>query len=87
MSATRDGRASRLHRALLREHGYCNDPGPVFAAAAAQAVRCAAGEHDEAVAKRNHVTYLGMGVRVEPGTRYCRFCRTILPSREGGDLK
>ncbi len=73
-----DGSASKVHRALIRQHGYHNDPGPLLAAAAAIAARCAAGEHDETVAEPRRVTYLGMGVRVEPGTRYCCRCKKIL---------
>ena len=54
------------------------DAEAILLAAASQAVLCARGEHDEATAQPNHVTHLGMGVRVEPGTRYCRYCKTIL---------
>lgn len=50
----------------------------ILLAAASQGARCARGEHDEATAQPNHVTSLGVGVRVEPGTRYCRYCKTIL---------
>ncbi len=47
-------------------------------ALAAQGERCAKGEHDETVAEPNRVTWLAFGRRVEPGTRYCRFCSVIL---------
>lgn len=50
----------------------------ILLVAASQATRCARGEHDEATAQPNHVTSLGMGVRVQPGTVYCRYCKTIL---------
>jgi len=62
------------------------DPAAELFAVANQQARCARGEHDEAVAKKGYVTYLGYGKRIEPGTRYCRFCKVILadgePARE-----
>jgi hypothetical protein len=73
-----DGTASGILRGLLRQHGYNNNPGALLAAAALLAARCAEGDHSETVAEERRVTYLGMGVRVEPGTRYCRYCKTIL---------
>jgi hypothetical protein len=73
-----DGSASRVHRALIKQHGYCNDAGPVLAAAATLAARCANGDHNETVAQSGRVTYLAFGKRVEPGTRYCRYCSVIL---------
>lgn len=73
-----DGSASRALRSLLQDHGYRNDPRPELAAAAEQDAKCARGEHLEAVAEPRRVTYIGFGVRVEPGTRYCRRCKKIL---------
>lgn len=51
----------------------------VIAAAAAQDARCAAGEHDEAIAKKGYVTYI-RGRQVKSGTRYCYRCKVILPA-------
>lgn len=75
-----DGSASRIHRSLIRQHGYCNDPSPLLAAAAAIRERCEQGEHTPVVAEARRVTYIGYGRRVEPGTRYCCYCKTILES-------
>jgi len=49
-----------------------------IAAAAAQRERCAAGQHAETTAERNRVTHLPGAGRVEPGTRYCMYCYTVL---------
>jgi hypothetical protein len=73
-----DGSASRVLRGLLREHGYNSNPGPLLATAAAQDARCAQGQHDETTAREGYVTHIGLGRRVEPGTRYCRYCKAIL---------
>ncbi len=80
-----DGSASRIHRALVREYGYTtrSAAAAVIAAAEDQAARCARGEHDEAVAEKGRVTYLAYGKRIEPGTRYCRFCSVILADDKG----
>jgi len=79
-----DGSASRIHRALVKEYGYTTRgaAATVIAVAQDQADRCACGEHDEAVAEKGHVTWLAFGKRVEPGTRYCRYCSAILPGSE-----
>lgn len=50
--------------------------------AANQRARCERGEHDATVAEKGRVTYLAHGKRVEPGTRYCRFCSVILADQE-----
>ena len=44
--------------------------------------RCAAGDHAVRIADPGQVTYLAYGKRIEPGTRYCGWCSTILPSEE-----
>jgi hypothetical protein len=51
----------------------------LLATAAAQSERCERGEHDEAIAEKGRVTYLGRGRRIKPGTRYCQRCSAILP--------
>ena len=67
-----------------RRVGARLDPaGALIAAAAAQSARCEDGEHDEAIAEKGRVTYLGYGQRIEPGTRYCRRCQEILPKGDG----
>lgn len=74
-----DGSASRTLRGLLRQHGY-NDGsslGPLLERYEAQREACWRGEHDEATAQPRYVTYV-RGRQVKPGTRYCRFCSTIL---------
>jgi len=75
-----DGSASRIRRALAREHGHTTRATAAAATTAAQsqAAGCARSEHDEAVAEKGRVTYLAFGRRVEPGTRYCRYCSVIL---------
>ena len=57
----------------------------VIAAAAAQSALCAQGQHDEAVAEKGRVTYLGYGERIEPGTRYCWRCQAILTGQDSSD--
>jgi len=56
------------------------DPGAELLAVANRQARCARGEHDETVAEKGRVTWLAFGRRVEPGTRYCRYCSVILAS-------
>jgi hypothetical protein len=66
-----------IHRAKL---AAMRDMVPrQLAFAAAVHARCASGDHDATVAEKGRVTYLAYGKRVEPGTRYCRYCSTILP--------
>jgi hypothetical protein len=77
-----DGSARRLLHRLLQENGYSNDPGPVLAAAAAQHARCAEGQHAVTTARQGYVTHIGFGRRVEPGTRYCCYCKTVLGPEE-----
>ena len=75
MSAIRDGRSSRIHRALLREHGYSPDPGPLLAAADALAAKCAKGEHDEQVVPPRYRVWSWRDKRYrETGERYCARC-------------
>jgi hypothetical protein len=83
-----DGTASRIHRALIKEHGYTThaDASAVVTAAQAQAARCERGEHDEAVAEKGRVTWLAFGRRVEPGTRYCRYCSAVLPPEDAAPV-
>jgi len=54
----------------------------VIAAGLTRQALCAQGDHDEAVAKPGYVTRLAHGVRVEPGTSYCRYCSSILDAAE-----
>ena len=86
MSGYKDGfkRGSNYnHRMVHADY----DPQAELAAAlttqVTQDAKCAAGEHAERVAAPGRVTYMAFGKRVEPGTRYCRWCSRILPTREG----
>jgi hypothetical protein len=70
-----------------RGTNYCHrsrtaryDPAAAVPVAASQRARCERGEHDEAVAGEGRVTYLAHGQRVQPGTRYCRYCSAVLPA-------
>ena len=58
------------------------DPRAELAAAyslvADKNAKCAAGKHDERVAEPGYATYMAFGRRIEPGTRYCRWCSAIL---------
>lgn len=63
-------------RRAMRAHGRRDtygEPSPIFL----QQARCANGQHDEAVAEKGFVTYLG-SVRLKEGTKYCRLCNEIL---------
>lgn len=59
-------------------------PAAELLAAASQQARCQRGEHDETEAQPRRVTYVA-GRQVPPGTRYCRYCSTILPAEENAN--
>jgi hypothetical protein len=52
--------------------------------AAADRARCDAGGHAESVAGPDVPIYLGNGARLEPGTRFCRYCSAILERPQTG---
>lgn len=53
------------------------EPAAVLAALLGQDEACRQGKHDAAEARPGYVTHVA-GVQVPPGTRYCRYCSTIL---------
>jgi hypothetical protein len=67
------------HRALIERRLRADIAA--ITASYAQAERCAQGTHAETVAEPRRVTYVD-GKQVAPGTRYCRYCSTILRNRE-----
>lgn len=71
-----------MQRALIEQRRRVADAELV--AYFSQAVRCGRGEHDETTARLRYVTYV-RGRQVRPGTRYCRYCSTILPEKRGGE--
>lgn len=77
-----DGSASRVRRALTKQAGPPLDLAPALLAMANQQARCARGEHDVAEVDPKRVTYV-RGQRLAVGTKWCRYCSTILVKGNG----
>lgn len=73
---------THIHRRVAMAQAA--SPAAVFLAAAAQAERCAAGDHDVRVVPRTRVVYAPFGRRRQTGDRYCGACQTDLPAEGEG---
>lgn len=82
MSDYEDGfkRGTNYNRRLAHAN---YDPHAELTLGRALRAACGRGEHDETAAERGRVTFIGMGRRAEPGTRYCRRCGETLPGGRG----